>query len=153
MLPRNLPHLDAKALQHGDEQIGHRRVVLRVKGEVLTVFEPAAGEDEREVLIGVGVGVAEAASAEDLRVIEQGAAGLADLAEGLWKAAKGCHLGFLDPAQLRDLFRLVAVVGEAVGFVLHAGDARHHGEGAERERDHAGAVCLQGEADEVKHEI
>ena len=45
------------------------------------------------------------------------------------------------------------MVGEGVGFAFHAGHMRHDAEGAERERDDARAVCLQGEADEVEHEL
>ena len=39
-----------------------------------------------------------------------------------------------------------------MGLVLHAGHVGHDREGAERERDDAGAVGLEGQADEVEHQ-
>ena len=60
------------------------------------MFETAAGEDEGEVLVAVGVGVAEAASVEHLRVVEQLAAGFGDVAEGLHEIREGLHLSFFD---------------------------------------------------------
>lgn len=65
-----LVRFDAEVLKHGDEEIRHWRIVLRVEGEVLAVFETAAGEDEGEILVTVGVGVAEAAPVEDLGAVK-----------------------------------------------------------------------------------
>ena len=73
--------------------------------------------------------------------------------KGFQEIAEGRHLGFFDFLQLGDLVGLVAVVSEAVRLALHAGDMRHDAEGAERERDDARAVRLQGEADEIEHEL
>ena len=114
--------------------------------------EAATGEDERQVLVAVRVGVAEAATVEDLGAVEEVAASFAGIAEGREHLAEHGQLGFLDLAELGDLVGLVAVVGEAVGLVLDAGDMRYDGEGAERERDDAGTVRLQREADEVEHQ-
>ncbi len=119
----------------------------------MAVFETATGEDEREVLVAVGVGIAEAAAVEDLGAVEQAAAGFADGLKRFEEVAEGRHLGFFDLLQFGDLVGFVAVVGEAVGFALHTGDMRHDAEGAERERDDARAVRLQGEADEIEHEL
>ncbi len=140
-------------MKHGHEEVRHWRVVGGVEGEVLAVFEAATGEDEREVLVAVGVGVAEAASVEDLGAVEQAAAGFVDGLKRFQEIAEGRHLGFFDLLQLSDLVGFVAVVGESVGFALHAGNMWHDAEGAERKRDDARAVRLQGEADEVKHEF
>ena len=117
------------------------------------MFEAATGDDEREVLVAVGVGIAEAAAVEDLGAVEQGAAGFVDGLKCFQEVAEGGHLRFFDLLQLGDLVGFVAVVGEAVGFALHAGHMRHDAERAERERDDARAVCLQGEADQVEHEL
>ena len=148
-----LVSFDAQVLKHGNEEVRHWRVADGVEGKMLTVFEAAAGEDEGEVLVAVGVGVAEAASIKHLRVIEQRAAGFGDVAEGFEEIGEGLHLGFFDLLQFGNLVGFVAVMGEAVRFAFHAGHVWHDAEGAERERDDARAVGLQGEADEVEHEF
>ena len=140
-------------MEHGHEEISRWCVVLGVEGEVLAVLESATGEDEREVLVAVGVGIAEAAAVQDLGAVEQGAGGFVDGLKCFQEVAEGRDLGFFDFLQLSDLVGFVAVVGESVGFTLHAGDMRHDAERAEGERDDARAVRLQGEADEVEHEL
>ena len=63
--------LDPLTLEHRDEEVGQRVIVLLVEGEVLAVFPASAGEEDGEVLVVVVVAVAEVAAVEDLRVIEQ----------------------------------------------------------------------------------
>ena len=62
---------NAQPLQHRDEQIRQRIVVGFVESEVLAVFESAAGQQHRQVVIVVVVAVAEIAAVEDLRAVEQ----------------------------------------------------------------------------------
>ena len=56
-------------LEHGDEEVGQRVIVLLIEGEVLPVVPAAAGEQDGEVLVVVVVAVAEVAAVEDLRVV------------------------------------------------------------------------------------
>ena len=63
--------LHAELLQHADEQLGQRRVVLDVAGDVLAVLVAAAGEQDRQVGRAVAAGVAEVAADQHLRGIEQ----------------------------------------------------------------------------------
>lgn len=131
---------DAEALEHGDEEVGEGGVValgLSPEGEMASVSEPASGQDDGKVLIGVGVGIPEAASVEDLGVVEEGSGSFRRFAEGLEKDAEGFHLGFLDLSEFGDFFGFVAMVGEPVGFVFHAVDVGDDGEGAEGEGDDA----------------
>ena len=49
------------ALQHGDEQVRQRIVALAVEGKMFAVPEAAAGQEDGQVDVGVGVGAAHAA--------------------------------------------------------------------------------------------
>src|SRR4051794_98051 len=55
-----LVRLDSQALEHGDEEVGERVIVLLVEGEVLAVPEAAAGQEHGQVDVGVRVGAAHA---------------------------------------------------------------------------------------------
>ena len=55
----NLPVFDPHALEHGNEQVRKRVVLIAVEGEVAGVPEAAAREQHRHVRRGVGIGVAE----------------------------------------------------------------------------------------------
>jgi hypothetical protein len=58
-------------LQHGDEEVAERLVVIALEGEVLAVLEASAGEEDGEVGVVVDVGVAEVAAVEDHGAVEQ----------------------------------------------------------------------------------
>ena len=64
---------DAHLPGHLDKEIGEVGVVLLVVGDVLAVFEAAAGEDEGEVAPAVAAGVAEVGAHENHGVVQQGA--------------------------------------------------------------------------------
>ena len=50
--------LESRVVEHRNEQIAQRSVFLAVVGDVLAVFESAAGQEDRQVAGVVGVGVA-----------------------------------------------------------------------------------------------
>src|SRR5262249_39908881 len=66
-----LVRLDAQALEHGDEQVRQRVVLLLVEGEVLAVAEAAAREQDGEVVVGVRVGAAHAGAVQHHRPVQQ----------------------------------------------------------------------------------
>ena len=61
--------LGAHPLQHAEIQVAQRLLALRVN--VLSVFETAAGQDERQVVVRVPTAAAESRSEQDLGCIEQ----------------------------------------------------------------------------------
>ena len=78
--------------------------------QVSAVPEAAAGEYERQVLIAVGVGVAETAPVEHLGVVEQSATGFRRVGQHRQRIAERNDLRFFDLPQFGNLFRLVAVM-------------------------------------------
>jgi hypothetical protein len=63
--------LNAHPLQHRDEQIAQRRIVVGPEDEVLSVPESASSEENREVRIIVNVRVAHVAAIEHHGMVEQ----------------------------------------------------------------------------------
>ena len=59
---------------------------------MLTVFEAAAGEDDREVAVVVDVGISHVAAIEHHGVIEEGSVGLLDVLEILKEVSEQFHL-------------------------------------------------------------
>src|SRR5271154_5167735 len=70
-------HLEAQLLEHADEQVGKRLVVLAVEGTVPRVVEPAAGEDDRQIVAGGGRAVPHVAAIEYGRLLEKRLAAIA----------------------------------------------------------------------------
>jgi hypothetical protein len=64
-------NFQAHALERGDEQIGQGIVVLAVKGQVLPMFEPAAGEERWKVSGNMGIGVTEIGAVKDHGAIQK----------------------------------------------------------------------------------
>jgi hypothetical protein len=58
-------------LQHSDEEIAERFVVIPFEGEVLTVLQATTGEKDREVRVVVNVGITKVAAVEDHRSVKQ----------------------------------------------------------------------------------
>ena len=50
--------LESRIVEHRNEQIAQRCVFLLLPGNVAAVFEPAAGQEDRQIACMVGVGVA-----------------------------------------------------------------------------------------------
>ncbi len=55
---------DAEALERADEQIAQRRVLGRVEGQMLAVFEAASGKQDGQVLVAVAARVAQVRAEE-----------------------------------------------------------------------------------------
>ena len=97
-------------------------------------------------------GVAHGAAEHRDSAIEQGCRLLFCLLQLSQEVADGFHLLCLNEAELGQLLRVLAVVGEAVVFDRYAGDRLHAVGAGDVERDEAGGVGLEGEMDQVEHE-
>jgi len=86
-------------------EIAQRRWVVEIKGEVLTVLEAAAGENDRHVPCVVTTGVAKVADEENHRLIEQARSRLAGNLEFHEELAQDIDLCFLDGRELAELLR------------------------------------------------
>ena len=115
--------------------------------------KPAAGEDQRQIDAGVGVGTPQTAAKEHHRLVQQRTPRLLDTAERIQKAPQHAHLGLLDPPQFRDFFWFVAVVGETVRFVSHSGQIRHDMECGNIKCDAAGRIGLECQPDQFPHQL
>ena len=66
--------LQAHALGEGDEEVGEGSVIIRIMGNVVSVFIAAAGEEDGQVPPTMRGGVTEVGSEQDGGVVEQMAA-------------------------------------------------------------------------------
>ena len=69
------------------------------------------------------------------------------------QAGQRLELGRLDLPQLGQRLGPVAVVGQRVRLVLDAGDVGMQAEGFDEDRHQAGRVGLQGQPDQVVHQL
>ena len=123
-----------------------------------TGFELAvgtAGEDDRDVLGGVGVAIADAGSEKDHGVVEDGGAALGKALHFLKQIGKLGGVPDVDLFVLIKLLRVTLVVGDGV---VAAADAIEEGEVlsgngvAKHEGGDAGGIGPESERDEVEHE-
>ena len=126
--------------------------MVLVEGEMAGVPKAAAGEYQWQIDAGMGVRTAQPAAKEHHRLIEERAALLVDVAELVKEVAENTHLRLLDPTELRNLSRLVAMVGEAVGFVANPWHLRNDMEGGNVKRDAAGRISLNGQPQKIAHQ-
>ena len=101
------------------------------------MLEAAAGQEHRQVYVGVGVGTAHAGAVEHHRAVEQRPAPFVGRFQRLEEASQRRELRVLDAPQFPEFLRLVAVVREAVDGV--GVDEERHGSrrvGVERQLDH-----------------
>lgn len=63
--------LDPQGLEHGNKEVAQGRIVLVRKDEVLSVFEGAAGEEDGQVGVVVGVGVSKVAAHQHHSTVKQ----------------------------------------------------------------------------------
>ena len=140
-------------IQHGDVEVGERRVVVVVKTDVATVLEAAAGEEDREVAGVVRVRVAEVAAEEDRGLIQQRAVSLAASLELPEKAAEALDDLPLDLPQLRDLVRILTVVREVVVRPRDARNLRHFPQLLNHYGDDARRIGLQNQRYEVHQQL
>ena len=81
-----------------------------VKGEVLTMFEAAAGEQDRQILRVVAVAVAQIAPEENHRVVEERHGVFVRLLQSLEELVELLELCQFQIAELGELVGSVAVV-------------------------------------------
>ncbi len=95
-------HFQLEMLKQVHEEVAERLIVLMVIGDVLTVREFAAGQDDWEISPVVGIGIAEIAPKENGGVVEESSVRLAPILESGKQGPEALHdLGF-DALQLRD---------------------------------------------------
>lgn len=147
---------DAHTLHHADVEAGEGGVVVGF--EVTAGFELAvgtAGQDDRDVLGGVGIAIADAGSEKDHGVVEDVGAALGKTLHFLKQIGKLCGVPGVDLFVLIKLLRVALVVGD--GMVAST-DAIEEGEVlagngvAKHEGGDAGGIGPESERDEVEHE-
>ena len=100
----------------------------------------------------MGVGTAQTAPEEHHGLVEKRTALFIDVAELMKQVTENAHLCLLDPTEFRDLSRLVAMMGEAVGFATDSRHMRHHVERGNIKRDAARGISLQGQPQQITHQ-
>ena len=115
------------------------------------VLEASACEDDGEVGVGVGAGVAHAAAEDYGGIVQQG--GAPDVLHGrkfFEEAIELGHQGRFDDVQLAELLGVLARVREVVVAAIDARDVRHRQGAADVQRDDARGVGLEGERGDVE---
>ena len=100
----------------GDEEVGQWWGFFSVlsEGEVLAVFEVAAGGDDGEVAVVVAGGVAEVGAREDGGLVEEGVVAFFDFIEAGHEFGEEAHFLEFDEGELFDLLFVAPVVAEVV---------------------------------------
>ena len=147
--------VNAQAVEQGQEQVGHRRAV-RVPQVAPTAQRAVstAGHQRRQVVVGVRVGIAQAAAVDDHRVVEQRSVLVLRVPQLAEEVGQHRHVVAVDHLQPRHLLRVVLVVRQAVVGVGDADGAVGPVAplAAVHQRDHARQVGLERDGDEVRHE-
>ena len=76
-------------MQEGDKKIAERGVVFRVAGEVTTMLEASAGEEDGQIMPVVRVGVAEVTAVKNHGAVEQGFVGFLLRFESIEETVEG----------------------------------------------------------------
>lgn len=101
---------DAELLKHPHEQVREWRVFLTIVKNMPLVLEATTGEEDRQVLTGVGRGVAEVARAEYDRPVEKRGIAVRRLVHRGEKLAEMGQFRLLDDGQLLDLRLVLAMM-------------------------------------------
>ena len=109
---------------------------------MLAVPEAAAGQQDWQVRVEMGVAVAHVRSEEHHRAVEEPAVPFVHVGKPLEESSERPQACLVDPPQFGQLLRLVAMVREGMRAVAHAGELRCDLERVEIERDETGAVGL-----------
>ena len=125
--------------------------MLTAQGKVLAVLETTAGEDDREIVVVVGVGVAHAGAVEDGGVVEKRAPRIIGSGQAVKESGEFTELGFFDETKLGKFLRLIAMVGERMGAGFDTGNVGLHGVLMDVNRDQTRRVGLDGELGQVIH--
>src|SRR4051794_16878126 len=88
--------LQAEALQHRDEEIWQRIIVLGVEGEMLAMLETAASEESGEIRGYVGVGISKIGTVENHGAVEERLAIFAHVLQIGEKIGQELHVPFID---------------------------------------------------------
>jgi hypothetical protein len=149
--------LDAHILQHGNEEVAERLVVIPLEGEVLAVLKAAAGEEDGKVGVVVDVGISKVAAVEDHGAVEEALSAFLFVGEVADEFPKKCHVLAVGGFELLHLFLLLPVVAEVVvGFSgrLLSGERKHRrSEGIDHQRDDPCAVGFEGKLRDAEHEV
>ncbi len=151
MLERELIRLDSQTLEHADEQIRQRIIPLSVKDQMLAVLESAAGEQDRQVVVAMGVGVAHARSLQNRGLFEERAAAVGAGLQRAEKLAEDPELSLFHLAQGFDYFGTAAMVCQIVmagGAEVMIGPAVLDVQG-----DDAAGIGHQRQAGDVVHQL
>src|SRR6185437_11602779 len=143
-------HLQFQSLQHADEEIAQRKVILFVEGKVLAMTETAAGQEDGEVGGEMTAGAAEIAAKQDLGAVEKRAIAVGSGFEGAEEIDESRERGPLDNFELAEHGGVHAVVREGVISLVNALDFGNCAEVKTAQGDHAGGVGLQGQANHVE---
>ena len=114
----------AETLQHADEELAERRVVVAVSGDVLPVFESAAGQQNRQIAGAVAAGVSQIAADQNLCLVQLASGSFFCVSQRQQEIFERGHFGALDDSQLFDLGGVAAVMREPVMILGHAFDRR-----------------------------
>jgi hypothetical protein len=136
--------LHAEVLEGGEVEVGEGVVVGGVEGEVATVLEAAAAEEDGHIAIVMRGSVAKVRGEDRHGVIEE--AGSFEFAEEVGPAIDG---GLLDDGELFELVAALTVVRKGVVGFIDAIEGADVVRGAV-EGDEAGGVGLEGEEDGVE---
>ncbi|MFT7304686.1 MAG: hypothetical protein ACI8UZ_003544 [Akkermansiaceae bacterium] len=136
--------LHAEVLEGGEVEVGEGVVVGGVEGEVATVLEAAAAEEDGHIAIVMRGSVAKVRGEDRHGVIEE--AGSFEFAEEVGPAIDG---GLLDDGELFEFVAALTVVRKGVVGFIDAIEGADVVRGAV-EGDEAGGVGLEGEEDGVE---
>jgi hypothetical protein len=144
-------------LEHGNEEIAERFVVIAFEGVVLAVLEAAASEQNGEVGVVVLVRIAHVAAEENHRAVEEAGVVFVLRGEALDEFAIEHHLLAVSVFELFHLFGRLTVMAEAVvavgGAFIVVDLEGGCGKGIDHERNNARGVGLEGELRHGEHEI
>jgi hypothetical protein len=120
---------------------------------VLHAQPRAAGDDGRQEVLAVAD--AHAAGEPEHGAVEQGLVALADLAQAVEEVGPVAHVDRVDLGEFLEVLRVVAVVRQGV---VALGDAELRVDaagqlGADDVGDHAGGIGLEGQRDQVVHQL
>jgi hypothetical protein len=137
-------------LEHADVKIAEWRRTVGIKGEMLTMAETTAGEQDGQVLGGVAAAITEVAAEEDGGAVEQGSACIFGLTEFCQQATQGLERFGFDDLELRQFAGIFAMMREVVVAEGDAFDGWGEGVSGQHDGDEPGGVGLQREMAEIK---
>src|SRR2546425_12891511 len=114
--------MNANAIEKREVEVGQRRPRLLVPdvAAALQAGRSAAGNQDRKVLVTVQAGIAHAAAVQIDRVIEERAVTVGSRPHLLEEIRKQRDMEAVDLGNLRDLFRIVAMMARWMVRIGHA---------------------------------